>query len=116
MKVENIAKTYNTLTKYIRDTIFSISGQRNIIYKVKNKFYFISEKDNTCKCVCEVDSSFLECIDTNLKENVIFSDFIISDYDIETQLKEHNSEHVFAIFDFLVAEIDRQDILESSFF
>lgn len=116
MKLENIAKTYNTLTKYIRDTIFCNNGENRIMYKVKNKFYFISEKDNTCKCVCEVDSSFLECIDTDLKENVIFSDFIDSKYDIETQLKEHNSEHVFAIFDFLVAEIDRQDLLESSFF
>ena len=116
MKVENIAKTYNTLTKYIRDTIFCNNGENRIMYKVKNKFYFISEKDNTCKCVCEVDSSFLECMDTDLKENVIFSDFIHGDYDIEKQLKEHNSKHVFAIFDSIVAEIDRQDLLESSFF
>ena len=116
MKVENIAKTYNTLTKYIRDTIFCNNGENRIMYKVKNKFYFISEKDNTCKCVCEVDSSFLECMDTDLKENVIFSDFIHGDYDIEKQLKEHNSKHVFAIFDSIVAEIDRHDLLESSFF
>ena len=116
MKLENIAKTYNTLTKYIRDTIFCNNGENRIMYKVKNKFYFISEKDNTCKCVCEVDSSFLECMDTDLKENVIFSDFIDSKYDIETQLKEHNSEHVFAIFDSIVAELDRQDLLENDFF
>ena len=91
-------------------------GQNRIMYKVKNKFYFISEKDNTCKCVCEVDSSFLECMDTDLKENVIFGNFIDSKYDIETQLKEHNSEHVFAIFDSIVAELDRQDLLENDFF
>ena len=119
MKVENIAKTYNTLTKYIRDAIFCIEKQNRVIYKVKNKFYFINEKDNTCKCICEVDSSFLECMDTNLKENVIFSDFIDSDYDIETQLKElqeSENEHIFAIFDSIVAEIDRQDLLENDFF
>ena len=116
MKVENIAKAYNTLTKYIRDTTFCNNGENRIMYKVKNKFYFISEKDNTCKCVCEVDSSFLECMDTDLKENVIFSDFIHGDYDIETQLKEHKGGHVFAIFDSIVAEIDRQDLLKSSFF
>lgn len=119
MKVENIAKTYNTLTKYIRDTIFCNNGENRIMYKVKNKFYFISEKDNTCKCVCEVDSSFLECIDTDLKENVIFSYCSHSDYDIGKQLEklqENKEKHVFAIFDFLVAEIDRQDLLESSFF
>lgn len=116
MKVENIAKAYNTLIKYIRDSIMLYEGQNRIMYKVKNKFYFISEKDNTCKCVCEVDSSFLECMDTDLKENVIFSYCSHSDYDIETQLKEHNSEHVFAIFDSIVAELDRQDLLENDFF
>ncbi|EMZ37190.1 hypothetical protein C826_02187 [Helicobacter bilis WiWa] len=119
MKVENIAKTYNTLTKYIRDTIFCNNGENRIMYKVKNKFYFISEKDNTCKCVCEVDSSFLECIDTDLKENVIFSYCSHSDYDIEKQLEklqENKEKHVFAIFDSILAEIDRQDLLESSFF
>ena len=119
MKVENIAKTYNTLTKYIRDTIFCNNGENRIMYKVKNKFYFISEKDNTCKCVCEVDSSFLECMDTDLKENVIFSYCSHSDYDIEKQLEklqENKEKHVFAIFDSIVAEIDRQDLLESSFF
>lgn len=119
MKVENIAKTYNTLTKYIRNAIFYNNGENRIMYKVKNKFYFINEKDNTCKCICEVDSSFLECMDTNLKENVIFSDFIDSDYDIETQLKElqeSKNEHIFAIFDSIVAEIDRQDLLENDFF
>ena len=116
MKVENIAKAYNTLIKYIRDSIMLYEGQNRIMYKVKNKFYFISEKDNICKCVCEVDSSFLECMDTDLKENVIFGNFIDSKYDIETQLKEHNSEHVFAIFDSIVAELDRQDLLENDFF
>ncbi len=73
------------------------------------------KKTRAYNLLCELDSYFLESMNTNFKENCIF-EYSKNEYEIENELKEQYSQHVFAIFDFLVAEIDRQDLLENSFF
>lgn len=72
------------------------------------------KKTRAYNLLCELDSYFLESMNTNFKENCIF-EYSKNEYEIENELKEQYSQHVFAIFDFLVAEIDRQDLLENSF-
>lgn len=115
MEITKIAKAYNTLRKHINETCGNGAGENKYIYKVKNKFYFMNEKTRAYNLLCELDSYFLESMNTNFKENCIF-EYSKNEYEIENELKEQYSQHVFAIFDFLVAEIDRQDLLENSFF
>lgn len=112
MNITQIAKTYNILSKHINQTCAAIKGEQKIIYKVKNKFYFMNEKDNVFKCIAQLDSEFLETMDT-LKENVIFS-LVSSGFD--TLEKVNNENNYFAMFDHLLMELDKATLLHNDFF